>query len=293
MMKTSKKMTFLKEPIVFRYEEYKGTPKVQKLYLKSIKDSPNGKTSPFHLSHWADDENIPHADISEKEIKITVRLANSPQSLNLLELFEKQKKEIPPDVQVIYKKYDLYLIMHGIGVTNEGLSGTIQQLIYHADIEDLPDSRTIDEIPNTDFKTYFHAKAKASWSLSANGSVSAEVPSSLTNSLSTTSPIKLGGGIVLKASTDPELVGQIDWDWKFPITQATGKNASYCEWILEADPSKDPLLGDQVLMQTIAVPKNTSEVKFNIHGKIRVKPHWYSSKPLEKETPIHLITVKL
>ena len=284
-------MEFLEETMVFE------NPRSQHLAERMIASSSERvRSRSAHsdgreaLEYVPDTRGIDETEV-EIEDSIRMRLANAPVSYDLQKLLTASGKKIPSEFQTIYDNHDVYSVAHSIGVTRERGSGKILQLMYNAEMISPDKTHTIDLVPDTSFGQFAKFGDKTNLSLSANGVIAAEIPESLTNSL-LPAPFELGGGVKIQLSTEPSFVGQIEWVWKYPISQASGKNATYCNWILEGNEEKNPMLGDQVLVQIIAVPKGTKEVSYKVWGSIRVKPSWLANN-IEKRTKESTIIVEL
>ncbi len=224
-----------------------------------------------------------------KILDVTFRLGNRPIVRNLYRLFELDKKTLPTELQLLYEKKELFTIVHAIGTVSQGAK--IQELIYDAEILDLDEAQTIDLVPNTKFNEWLKLETGYELALSANGNVSAKIPEELTKTLELTETVELGGGIEIKTTNTGSLSGKFTFSFKFPVTQSMGVGSNKCMWILNPDKEK-PLNGDQLLLQTIAVPKGTKKIKFKISGEITADKGIFWKKQTQKTEPM-IIEVKL
>ncbi len=102
--------------------------------------------------------------------------------------------------------------------------------------------------------------------------------------------INLGGDLKLELSSSTNFVGKINFSVQLPIVQSIGIASNKCSWIL--NPDLNPLLGDQLMVQTLAVPKGTTEVTYEIKGLVKVDKGLFSSTET-KETSTQTIPIKL
>ncbi|MGV3598250.1 MAG: hypothetical protein ACO1PI_10310 [Bacteroidota bacterium] len=194
---------------------------------------------------------------------IALRIGNSPIVKNLKHLFEFSEKALPADLQVLFQTKDIYLIVHMVGAIRVNGNARIDELQYNAEIIGLKDAQTIDLLPNTSFKDALSINTSLEGALSGGGNFSATLPSSLTETL-LNNDITLGGDMKIQLSSNTNFIGKFTYNLKFPVVQSTGIASNFCSWIL--NPNSSPLLGDQLLIQTVAVPKGTSKIMYQAKG---------------------------
>ena len=193
---------------------------------------------------------------------IAVRLGNEPIVKDLKKLYEYSAKTIPPDLRVLFEKKDIYLIVHAISAVRLSGSAKVDELQYIAEIIE-NGMQTIDLLPNTVFKELATINLGFEGSLSGNGNFSATLPDALTQSL-LQDEITLGGDMKIQLSANASFVGKFTYSLKFPVIQSAGIASNFCNWIL--NPQDKPLLGDQLLIQTVAVPKGTEKITYKTKG---------------------------
>lgn len=193
---------------------------------------------------------------------ITVRLGNEPIVKDLKKLYEYSAKTIPPDLQVLFQKKDIYLIVHSISAIRLSGSAKVDELQYIAEIIE-KGMQTIDLLPNTSFNDFATINWGFEGSLSGSGNFSATLTDALTQSL-LQDEITLGGDMKIQLSTNAGFVGKFTYSLKFPVIQSAGIASNFCNWIL--NPQDNPLLGDQLLIQTVAVPKGTEKITYKTKG---------------------------
>lgn len=228
----------------------------------------------------------------EKEpelLGVKTRIGNSPIVYNLQQLFDLAEKKLPPELQVQFQTNNIYLITHAVGVIRTKGNARVVELQYNAEITSSLESKTIDLFPKTRFVDRLKIETGLSGTVMAAGNFSAEVPDELKNSLSGTS-LTLGGELNLELSTNTKFVGKINYNIKLPVVQSSGIASNKCTWILK--PDENPLLGDQLLIQTIAVPKEVKTLNYSVKALVKISKGWLY-KTEEKETTIQIINIKL
>lgn len=220
---------------------------------------------------------------------IRVRLANNPIVHNLQKLMELAGKELTPELQLQFQTNDIYLITHAIGVIRLSGKAKVVELQYNAEIINLDNAKTIDLLPKTRFADKFKIETGLSGTVKAAGNFSAEIPEDLKNSLSGTN-LALGGDMELELSTNAKFVGKVKYSIQLPVVQSSGVASNRCTWILK--PDENPLLGDQLLVQTVTVPKGTDTLIYSIKGLVKVSKGWLHQTE-QKETTNQNIYVKL
>jgi hypothetical protein len=193
---------------------------------------------------------------------IKVRLGNEPIVKDLKKLYQYSGKAIPADLQVLFQKKDIYIIVHAISAVRLSGSAKVDELQYNAEIIE-KGSQTVDLLPNTSFRELAAVNLGFQGSLSGNGNFSATLPDTLTQSL-LQNEITLGADMKIQLSSNAGFVGKFTYSLKFPVIQSAGIASNFCNWILQ--PLNTPLLGDQLLIQTVAVPKGTPKITYKVKG---------------------------
>lgn len=220
-------------------------------------------------------------DKIKQKLGIALRLGNSPIVKNLQKLFEYSGKTLTPDLRTLFDKKDLYIIVHMIGAIRLNGSAKVDQLQYNAEIIDVDEAQTIDLLPNTSFKELVKINLGCEGTINGNGNFSASIPTTLTQSL-LDKEIGLGGDMKIQLSTNANFIGKFTYSLKFPLIQSTGIASNFCTWVL--NPQEKPLLGDQLLIQTLAVPKGTNKVTFKAKGVCKAdKGVFWKQQVLETE----------
>jgi hypothetical protein len=234
------------------------------------------------------DDDLPDSKLEPEIHGIKIRLGNVPITYNLKELMALTGSNPSPELELQFKNSDVYTITHAIGLIRIKGRAKVKELQYNAEME-LPEARTIDLLPNTRFKKVFEVNTDLQGAFEAGGKFKAEIPEELTAALSG-KKIDLGGDLSLELSTSANFVGKINFTVQLPVVQAIGVATNKCTWVL--NPDVNPLLGDQLMVQTVAVPKGTTEIICKIKGLAKVEKGFFGSTE-EKETLTQVITIKL
>jgi hypothetical protein len=200
---------------------------------------------------------------NQSVLGITVRLGNAPIVKDLKKLFILAEKSIPADLQGLFDKKDVFLIAHMIGAIRLNGTAKVDELQYNAEIIESKGAQTIDLLPNTTFHEIASVHLGFEGSLSGHGNFSATIPDSLSQAL-LEHEVTLGADMKIQLSSNNNFVGKFTYSLKFPVIQSMGISSSYCTWVL--NPHNRPLLGDQLLIQTIAVPKGTKKILYKAKG---------------------------
>ena len=201
--------------------------------------------------------------------KLRVRLGDRPIAYDLRRVFMAGHGQ-PPDTSA-YNGYDIWIIVHTMGVLSEDGRGTVEAMGYEVSVPDEKAAYTIDLLPRTEFVTKLEAGFQARVDLGAEGraGVSKQGPAD-----AGTESALLAGSISVAMSKSASLIGKLSFSLKTPIVQAVGVGSSRCQWHFEKH-DKD-LLGDQVMVQTVLVPRRTRQLEFQIRGYAMIKPRFYS-----------------
>jgi len=227
---------------------------------------------------------------------VRVRLGNQPIVTNLRKVLESIHGSLPPKIGVQFQEKEIYTIVHAIGVTRLKGRAEVDELHYDAEMIDesgkvMTAAQTIDLIPHTRFKEVLSANVNFGGSLSVTGNAIAEIPEQLSNHL-LQEYLSIGGAMNLQLSTSSSFVGKFTYNLKFPIVISTGIASNTCHWVLKPNENQTPLLGDQLLIQTIAVPIGLKSIRYRIKGTIKVDKGLFS-KQQTKHTDEHEIEVCL
>jgi hypothetical protein len=196
---------------------------------------------------------------------LKVRLGDRPLARNLRRLYEKAHKKLPPNLSV-YDSYDLFLIPHSVGLLRKSGTASVKAVGYEADFGDAEQVYTLEMLPQTRFVTRLDVSLHAEADLAVEGH--AEVPAPARALLDVVESV--GGDARLKLSAETKVLGRVSFSLLSPVIQSVGVGKSRIEWKLEAD--NTPLLGDQMLLQTVAVPLGTESITMRSKAYVLLKP---------------------
>lgn len=258
-------MTYFETELVF-------TPEKQdsKNITKSRSGLPNGK-----------EPGTRQAEV----LGITLRLGNRPLVYNLKQLCQRSGKP------GLLSDQDHYLVVHSISALRTQGNARVDELQYFATATEPGLMQTIDLIPKTRFNEIVRADLNLDGCLDLFGQFSLDVPSAMMDQL-LDEFIEMGAGIKLQLSTSSRFIGRFVYSLRIPVVQASGIGSDCCSWILKPDENKTPLLGDQLLIQSIAVPKGTMKVAYTISGLVKADRGIFW-KQREKRTSECIIEVNL
>ncbi len=201
---------------------------------------------------------------------IEIRLGDRPLCRNLRRLYEQEHKDLPADIAV-FDAYDIWMLTHSINaIDRKGDSAKITALGYEADFKESEYVYTIELLPQTKFVSPLEGSFTNKADLLLEGN--AKVPDAIKTATGAMNP--LGGDARINLSSELKVIGKVEFAVKTSIIQAVGIGSSRCEWMFEKD--KKPLLGDQIMLQTILVPRFTTSAQCNIRGYAMLKPNWIS-----------------
>lgn len=231
-----------------------------------------------------------HNDLPAEVLGIKVRIGNRPLVYKLkANNSTADKNHAAVFLQDATKDY--YLVVHAIGAVRMQGKARVGELQYFAEAIEPVQLKTIDLVPGTAFKEVLKAGANLEVALSITGEALLNIPVELLENL-VPRLINMGGDMQLHLSSSANFVGKFTLSLQLPVIQATGIASNTCSWILNPDENKTPLLGDQLLVQSIMVPKDTSAVTYKIQGLVKADRGLFW-KQRQQKTPEYTVQVKL
>jgi hypothetical protein len=225
----------------------------------------------------------PGGDIQEKLLAdFPLSVGDRPFARSVRKLYKARKQELPPEIASL--KGETYLITHAIGLTAKHSANKVEMVGYSAHFDD-PGS-TIELFPNTQFKEFFAASTKFQAGISADGY--AKLPDQI--GALAKEVVNLGAGAELQVGAEAKVVGKLTLTVKTPKIQAVGNASSRVSWQLHKD--ENPLVGDQVLVQTIVVPKGQEKLTFKMQAFAVISPGLFR-RPVRVETEELTVRVDL
>jgi hypothetical protein len=219
---------------------------------------------------------------------IRLRLGNQPLVYNLEELARRSGK---PRASASSSGQDYYLVVHAISAVRTQGRAKVDELQYFAVASEPSSLQSIDLIPKTRFNQLVNAGFDLQGALDLFGEMSLDVPSALVDEL-IAGWVDMGPGLHLQLSASARFIGKLTYSLQVPVVQASGVGSDTCCWILRPNEEKVPLLGDQLLVQSIAVPRGTKTVRYAISGLVKADKGLFW-KQQQKGTPDYVIEVQL
>ncbi len=220
---------------------------------------------------------------TEPEIEdgnIRIFLGSRPIVFNLLDLYLKQKKEVPAEYN-IFDQYDVWIVTYAVSVIKSGGWKKIQQIgleIAYPDGQDDPKIIIINNMPVTYFKKLATGNFQFSAGLKLDGHVDAKI-----DEIKIQEYLNLGFGGRLGVSNEEKIGFDITFNLLTTKIISIGVGDTHGEWVLHRD--ETPLLGDQLFSQTVLTPKGIEHlgVKARVNTVIsgalgnfpvKMKGHW-------------------
>lgn len=227
-------------------------------------------------------------DSTSELLGITLRLGNRPLVYSLEELRRRSGK---PSVSEQASALEYYLVVHAISAIRTQGTARVDELQYFASAIEPSELQTVDLVPKTRFRELVNTGVDLAASLGLFGEVSMDVPPGLTDHL-LSETISIGPGMHLQLSAAARFIGRFSYSLQVPVVQASGTGSGACSWILRPNEEQVPLLGDQLLVQSIAVPKGTKAIRYAISGLVKADKGllW---KQQQLKTPEYIIEVQL
>jgi hypothetical protein len=219
---------------------------------------------------------------------IKLRLGNRPLVYSLAELSHRSGKTM---LSTPSSGQDYYLVVHAISALRTQGRARVEELQYFAAATEPAELQTIDLFPKTRFNQVVNASINLEAGLDLFGEVSLDVPSALLDEL-IACWVDMGPGLHLQLSASARFIGKFTFSLQVPVVQAAGVGSGACNWILRPNEEKAPLLGDQLLVQSIAVPKGTKKIQYNISGLVKADKGLFW-KQQQLSTPEYAIEVQL
>lgn len=185
-----------------------------------------------------------------------LRLGNQPFARSMRAFYAANKRELPPEYAALAG--EVYVITHAVGMVADDHAGRVGRLSYEASFDGR--GSTVDLCPSTRFRQWFGADLTFKAGISANGQ--AGLPEIAGQLSGTVIPLAAGAEVELAASA--QALGQLKLSVKTPKVQTVGQAATTVTWQLDKD--TEPLVGDQVLVQTVVVPQERETLSFQLQA---------------------------
>lgn len=219
---------------------------------------------------------------------ILLRLGNRPLVYSLHSLYKKSGR---PASSFPVSDQDYYLVVHAISASRIQGHARVEELQYFATALTPDRFKTVDLVPKTRFNQILRAELHLSGCLGLFGEVALDIPSGIPDEL-LKNLLELAPGMHLQLNTSGRFIGRFLYSIQVPVVQASGIGSDSCCWILQPDMNRKPLLGDQLLVQTIAVPKGTRQVQYKLWGLVKADKGIFW-KQQQQKTPEYIMDVDL
>jgi len=218
---------------------------------------------------------------------IRLRLGNQPLVYDLSKLKRQAGKTTPSGSSSDDRTF---MVVHVISAIRTQGKAKIDELQYSAICTKPVSLQTIDLIPQTRFNQVFKGSLTIAGALNFSGQASLEVPSIVNETL--LNEFVDIGDLNLQLCSASEFIGKFTLNHYTPVIQSGGIGSNRCDWVINPNEEKIPLLGDQLLIQVIAVPASCRRLRYSIAGLVKADKGvlW---KQQEMSTPHYTIEVKL
>lgn len=256
-----------------------------------FKDKISNEKHPLEKSFGLMAKSFPKNIGDIEEAGIVVRIGKNPIVYSYERLLKKSNSKLSPQIEQIFEKRDVFSIVHAVGIIRQEGKAAVDELQYHAEVNNVKGAQTIALIPDTRFKKALTINGQLEGCISAMGTVSAGVPEDLSKSL-LPDYLDFGANMKVQLSSNMNFLGKFSYTVFIPITQSIGIGSNQCDWVLNPDMDKSPLLGDQLMIQNIAVPKGTQKLKYKVFGRVKVDRGLFYHQQ-EKQTKDYTLDVSL
>jgi hypothetical protein len=185
-----------------------------------------------------------------------LRLGNRPFARSMRAYYAANDRELPPEYAAL--PGEVYVVTHAVGLVADDHPGRIGRVNYSASFDG--SGSTVDLCPNTRFREWFGADLTFKAAIGANGS--AALPDIVGQLANTVIPLAADAELQLAASA--KVLGQLKLSVKTPKVQTVGQASTTVTWQLDKD--AEPLVGDQVLVQTVVVPREQETLTFQLQA---------------------------
>lgn len=218
-----------------------------------------------------------------------LRAGDRPYARSLRTLFELRGVKYPPELAVL--PGEVYAIVHAVGMfVPQGRLNRIDAIGYRARFND--PGATTDLLPASKFRKWasLGVDGRVNVGVSADGSIKA--PAEMTSLLTSVAPIPLSAEAELRVGGGATMVGNLSLKLRMQTLeiQAVGQASSEVKWQFHR--ADEPLVGDQVMVQTVVVPSKQTTLGFEIHATATIDPGVFH-RPVRLDGPSIRVTVEL
>lgn len=210
------------------------------------------------------------SDRSIADTGLRIQIGDQPLCMDLRGLYKAKHKELPADLMIL-DRYDIWLVFYTIGaIYTYGPTSDVLALGHEMEAQEEQSLYIIDMLPQSSVRENKDVSVEAQWTVGVEGNVL--LTRKPDNSLE---PLLLmGGNVKIDLSGETNIVGQLSFTLLTPGVQTTGIGASRGEWCFHK--GEKPLLGEQVMAQTLLVHRRAKELKIRVRGYALLKTGWTS-----------------
>lgn len=187
--------------------------------------------------------------------RIRIKIGERPIARDLRTLYQLTKRELPGNLEV-FRSYRLWMVTHAVSIVDQATIRSVRQVGYQMRLPNEPCVTVVEMFPQTRFVKKVEGKWETRADLEIDGKAS--VPDTVTELLDHFEGLTLGGKVTI--ATKVGLIGRLSFAVFTPVVQAVGVGDRQSEWIFER--SDEPLIGDQLMVQILLVPKHVDRVEF-------------------------------
>lgn len=236
-----------------------------------------------------EDERAHYAAATPEDLRAAFQLqvGDRPFVRDVRKLYELYQRDVPPELDVL--QGDLYLVTHAVGLTSPHSANDVRVLGYKATFAE--HGSTVELLPNSLFKEYFTANLSLGFEAGLTAEGHGKLPDQLGALDTTLIDLGVGAKLQLGAKANAQVLGKVSLplSLKTPKIQAVGHASSTVIWQFHKD--DNPLVGDQVMVQTLLVPAGQEAVTFTIQAFAEVRRGWFGAARVE--TPEVRVQVRL
>jgi hypothetical protein len=216
-----------------------------------------------------------------------LQIGDRPFVRDVRKLYELYQRPVPPELEVLAG--DLYLVTHAVGLVSPNRASKVQILGYRATFSE--HGSTVELLPNTAFREYFKLDVNAGFEAGLTAEGHAKLPDQLGALENTFIDLGVGASLQLGAKANAQVLGKLSLplSLKTPKIQAVGQASSTLIW--QFHKADNPLVGTQIMVQTLLVPAGQEVVTFTMQAFAQVREGLFSATRVE--TPEKTVGVRL
>lgn len=189
------------------------------------------------------------------EDQIFIRLGSRPLSWDLVSLYQRTHRELPPALDVLRGGYDIWLVSNTVSVMKEPGKRNVRRLGLEVRYGDDAGISIADVFPRTSFLNIVRGKGQTQLTATIDfgGHLAAAdvAPADLR-------PLTADARFAISAKAD--VLATLSLSIVTPLVEAVGNGDSFAQWVLTRHDL--PLLGDHSFFQVLLVSPQTRHLSF-------------------------------